>query len=97
MNEFRVRIKNISEDPIAEPGGDLAHRVEFHIDSADGRLSEDWDGGMVRGEDLKRCSQLQEKESVDVSQPEGWEVHLPDRWQEAIVNLALDHSVSESA
>jgi len=63
----------------------------------DGVLSEDWDGGSVRGEDLKRCLQLKEKGNVVVSQPNGWSRQRPDRWQEELVNLALDHSVSESA
>ena len=97
MNEYRVSIKNFSDHPIAEPGGDLSHEVVFHIDSMDGALSEDWDGGTVRGEDLKRCSQLKEKGHVVVSQPNGWSSQRPDRWKEELVNLALDHSVSESA
>lgn len=97
MNEYRVSIKSISDRPVAEAGGDLSHKVEFHIDSVDGVLSEDWDGGIVRGEDLKRCSQLKEKGNVVVSQPSAWSSQRPDRWQEELVNLALDHSVSESA
>ena len=97
MNEYRVSIKRFSDRPTAEPGGDLSHQVEFHIDSVDGVLSEDWDGGTRRGEDLKRCLQLKEKGDVIVSQPLGWLGQRPDRWQEELVNLALDHSVSESA
>ena len=96
MNEYRVSIKCLSDHPVADPGGDLSHTVAFHIDSVDGSCSVDWDGGIVRGEDLKRCSQLQEKGNVTVSQPEGW----ADRrhgWEKEVVNLALDHSVSESA
>ena len=97
MNEYRVSIKSISDHPVAEPGGDLSHKVAFHIESVDGVFSENWDGGTVRGEDLKRCSQLKERGNVIVTQPEGWSSKRPDRWEEKIVNLALDHSASESA
>jgi hypothetical protein len=97
MTEYRVSIKEISDHPIAEPGGELSHKVEFHIDSSDGVLSADLDGGTMRGEELKRCLQLKEKGYVVVSQPHGWFNHRPERWKEEVVNLALDHSVSESA
>jgi hypothetical protein len=97
MNKFRVSVKSFSDNPVAEPAGDLSHKVVFHIDSVDDGQSTDWDGGTVRGEDIKRCLQLQEKGNVTVSQPEGWANSRPDRWQEEVINLALDHSVSESA
>ncbi len=97
MNEFRVSVKSLSEHPVAEPSGELSHEVEFHIDADDATLSMDWDGGVVRGEELKRCLQLQEKGPVRVTQSDGWGDRRPERWQEEVINLALDHSVSESA
>jgi hypothetical protein len=97
MIEYRVSINELSDPPVVGPTGNMTHTVVYHIESLDGALSEDWNGGVVQGEALSRCLHLQEKGSVTVAQPASWEDHRPDKWQESIVNLALDHSISESA
>lgn len=97
MIEYRVSIKDLSDPPVVGATGDMTYTVVYHIDSVDGSLSADWDGGVIQGETLFRSLQLKEKGAVTVAQPEHWRNHRPDTWQKDVVNLALDHSISESA
>ena len=97
MIKYRVSIKKFSDRPIVGAAGDMTYTVIYHIDSLDDSLSEDWNGGVIQGETLFRCLQLKEKGAVTVAQPADWMDQKPVGWQEDVVNLALDHSISESA
>ena len=97
MSEYRVGIRKLSDRPVVGPGGELTHEVVYSIASEHGALSVDWDGGVVQGDTLARCLQLQEMGDITVPEPSDWGEHKPDQWQEVVVNLALDHSKSESA
>ena len=61
MNGYRLGMKSISDLPVAGLGAGLSQNVVFHIDSEDGLLSADRDGGSMRGEELDPCSHTQEK------------------------------------
>jgi len=95
---FSVGIKRMSEHPVVAPDGALTQEVTFLI-RADGTEAEfEVDGGVVRGDILSRCLDLQEKGNVIVTMPSHWaQDPANDNWRHEVVDAALDRAKSESA
>jgi hypothetical protein len=95
---FTVGVKNLSERPVVAPDGGLTHQVVFYVQADGEQLSFEVDGGVVRGDVLSRCLDLQEKGYVVVDMPSHWEPDFAnDNWHHEVVEAALDRAKSESA
>jgi hypothetical protein len=95
---FTVEIKELSEHPLVATDGGLTHEVVFHVQADGDQTGFEVDGGIVRGDVLSRCLDLQEKGCVTVNMPSDWVPDLSnDNWHHEIVDAALDWAKSESA
>jgi hypothetical protein len=95
---FSVEIKRLSEHPVVAADGALTHEVTFLVHADGAQSGFEVDGGVVSGDVLARCLDLQETGSVIVNMPSHW-VQDPtnDNWHHEVVDAALDRAKSESA
>jgi hypothetical protein len=95
---FSVEIKSLSEHPVVATDGALTHEVTFLVQADGAQTGFEVDGGVVSGDVLARCLNLQEIGGVIVNMPS----HLiqdstNDNWHHEVVDAALDRAKSESA
>ena len=98
--KYRVSVKHLSERPLVGADGHSTQAVEFHVEpltESSGTSPFDIDGGPVCGETLHRSSLLQEKHDLIVELPASWLHSRSPRWQQEVVDLALQLAASECA
>jgi hypothetical protein len=86
---YRVNVKSSVVYPAVGTDGVMTRSVTFHIEPLDNGIPFDLDGGIVGGETLSRCHQLQSRGNVTVEFPSKWMDSRPANWQQEIVNVAF--------
>lgn len=95
---FSVNIKRLSEHPVVATDGALTHEVTFFVHADGAETGFEVDGGVVSGDVLSRCLDLQEIGGVMVTMPVHWvQDSTNDNWHHEVVDAALDRAKSESA